>query len=139
MTFRLYALIVLIVVLVGGGAFLVWGALGQANQSARLSDLLSLRISLLASARTEGRYPADLSKFAADPNYSRWLAGDTLEYVASGQLYVERSDQILFRERQSHRYGWVRGWFEISHDGWVFHKGNRAPAASGSQPGIGSR
>jgi len=123
MRMRLRALIAVLAVMAGGGAVLVWHAMGEAEKSARLSTLMVLRRSLVESARAEGRYPAELNEVVADPEFSASVDFDNLEYMASGQPYVGRVDRALFRERQSRRYGWVRGWYEIRQEGWVFHRG----------------
>jgi len=123
MRMRWRAPVAVLAVIAGGGAVLAWYAMGEAEKSARLSTLMVLRRSLVESARTEGRYPAALNEVVADPEISASVDFENLKYMASGQPYVERVDRPLFRERQSRRYGWVRGWYEIRQEGWVFHRG----------------
>jgi hypothetical protein len=135
-TTRRLILIAMLAVLVGSGVVLVWSALGEADKSAQLSTLLILSHSLLESARTEGRFPVELNEeVVGAPKFSALVDYDNLEYMVSGQPYVEKVDRILFRERKTRRYGWTRGWYEIRQEGWVFHEGD-PPASEPSEPGI---
>jgi len=116
--FAIISLGSVIVLLVG------YYSLGQADKSARLSSLLVLRRAVVESARTQRRYAAQLGDAVADPRVSEVVDLGTLEYLASNQPYVERTDGVLFRERQARTYGWERGWYEIRQEGWTFHTGD---------------
>jgi len=139
LTMRWLTLLAMLAVVAGGGAIFAWHALGEAEKGARLSTLMIVRRSLVESARTERRYPRELNEIAADAEFSASVDFDNLEYLASGQSYVEGADRILFRERTAHRYGWTRGWYEIRQEGWTFHRSDGPHTASDSEPSAGRR